>query len=430
MSETMFLKDICSLITKGTTPTTAGGGFAAAGINFIKSESLSYDGLIDEKKFAYIDKETHEKLKRSQISDGDILYSIAGVNLGKCGIVRTHMLPANTNQAVAIIRVNQTLASPFFVSFFLRNTRFVEGVLNGVAQSAQPNVNLGDIGMFKIPCWSLDRQQAIASLLGALDDKIELNRRMNETLEATARLFFKDWFVDFGPTRAKSEGRPAYLAPELWALFPDALDDDDKPMGWTEGTLADISQLNPDVWGSKNAPASIEYVDLANTKWGEIEQTQLFSWEKAPSRARRILCPGDTIIGTVRPGNGSFALVGSSGLTGSTGFAVLRPKYQECREALYIAATSPQAIETLSHLADGAAYPAVRPEVVTSQPIIVPDKNCLKTFSAQTAPLIDLVLANRQESRSLFQTRDLLLPKLMSGEIRLRDAEKLLEQVA
>jgi len=241
-------------------------------------------------------------------------------------------------------------------------------------------------------------------------------------------LFFKDWFVDFGPTRAKAEGLPPYLVPELWELFPDALDDEDKPMGWEDGTLADIAQLNPDVWGSKNTPSSVEYVDLANTKWGEIEKTQLFSWDEAPSRARRILYLGDTIIGTVRPGNGSFALVGRNGLTGSTGFAVLRPHCHEYREAVYIAATSQETIETLSHLADGAAYPAVRPETIASQHLIVPNQDCLKTFSAKTSPLFDSILKNREESHTLSQTRDLLLPKLMSGEIRLRDAEKMVEQ--
>ena len=78
-------------------------------------------------------------------------------------------------------------------------------------------------------------------LLGALDDKIELNRRMNETLEAMARAIFKDWFVDCGPTRAKVEDSAPYLSPELWDLFPDALDDDDKPEGWNRGALADIA---------------------------------------------------------------------------------------------------------------------------------------------------------------------------------------------
>ena len=88
------------------------------------------------------------------------------------------------------------------------------------------------IECFKIVAPSdVSEQEAIAAVLGALDDRIELNRRMNETLEAMARALFKDWFVDFGPTRAKAEGRPAYLAPEVWDLFPDRLDEEGKPEG-------------------------------------------------------------------------------------------------------------------------------------------------------------------------------------------------------
>ena len=89
-------------------------------------------------------------------------------------------------------------------------------------------------------------QDEIVSLLGSLDDKIELNRRMNETLESMARAVFKDWFVDFGPTRAKAEGREPYLAPELWELFPDALDDEDKPEGWSFAPLTTIAEVNPE----------------------------------------------------------------------------------------------------------------------------------------------------------------------------------------
>ena len=89
--------------------------------------------------------------------------------------------------------------------------------------------------------------------------------------------------------------------------------------------LGDVAHLNPESWSKTNNPSSVEYVDLANTKWGVIESTQHFSWKGAPSRARRVLRPGDTIVGTVRPGNGSYSLIGDDGLTGSTGFAVLRP---------------------------------------------------------------------------------------------------------
>ena len=117
----MPLADLCLKITKGTTPNEKDGGFSERGINYIKSESLSYDGSIDATKFAFISEETNQRLKRSIIQDADILYSIAGANLGKCGIARAEYLPANTNQAVAIIRVDEQRASSRFISFCLRN---------------------------------------------------------------------------------------------------------------------------------------------------------------------------------------------------------------------------------------------------------------------------------------------------------------------
>lgn len=273
-------------------------------------------------------------------------------------------------------------------------------------------------------------QRESASLLGALDDKIELNRQTNETLEALARAIFKDWFVDYGPTRAKVEGRPPYLAPELWKFFPHALDDEDKPEGWAYGTIANVSALNPESWSKKNHPDHIEYVDLANTKWGTIESTQIYEWSKAPSRAQRILRSGNTIVGTVRPGNGSYAFIGTDGLTGSTGFAVLVPMAKEYREFVYLALTSAENIERLSHLADGAAYPAVRPDRVAETEIAIADEKPMMAFTGITAPLLERMEANKRENRILAQTRDLLLPKLMSGEIRLREAEMVVEAVA
>lgn len=194
-------------------------------------------------------------------------------------------------------------------------------------------------------------QRIAAHILGTLDDKIELNRRRNQTLEAMARALFKDWFVDFGPVRAKMEGREPYLPADLWQLFPDRLDDEGKPEGWRSATLASFASLNPESWTKKNAPDDIRYVDLSNTKQGNIEGTARMPWSEAPSRAQRILRPGDTIVGTVRPGNKSFALIGDDGMTGSTGFAVLRPLHKHSRDFVFLAATSPENIERLTHLA-------------------------------------------------------------------------------
>lgn len=269
-----------------------------------------------------------------------------------------------------------------------------------------------------------EEQIPIAELLGSLDDKIDLNRRMNKTLEAMARAIFKDWFVDFGPTRSKMNSHTGYLAPEIWLLFPDFFDRDGKPEGWKAGTLSDVATLNPESWSYSNYPELVRYVDLSGTKWGSIDTIEIHSKASAPSRAQRILRSGDTIVGTVRPGNGSYAFVSEDGLTGSTGFAVLRPKEVRYREFLCLAATAAENIERLAHLADGGAYPAVRPNVVAESPVTIPAEPIMDAFHKVAEPMIDRWEANKAENHTLAKLRDFLLPKLLSGEIRIQDAEK------
>ena len=184
--------------------------------------------------------------------------------------------------------------------------------------------------------------------------------------------------------------------------------------------MGDMSNLNPESWSKTNSPANVEYVDLANTKWGVIESTQHFSWKDAPSRAKWVLRPGDTIVGTVRPGNGSYALIGEDGLTGSTGFTVLRPLRPRFQELIYLAATAPENIEWLAHRADGAAYPAVRPDVVGGSEVTIPaaDTGILDKFSTTAGSILYKMGSNNTESRALAAQRDALLPKLVSGEIQ------------
>lgn len=273
----------------------------------------------------------------------------------------------------------------------------------------------------------LSEQRAIAHILGTLDDKIELNRRMNETLEAMARALFKSWFVDFDPVRSKTEGRDHGLPKPLAALFPDSFESTDLgqiPKGWKTGTLADFVSLNPESWSKDTRPSFINYVDLSNTKWGRIESIATYARQDAPSRAQRVLRPGDTIIGTVRPGNCSYALINNDGLTGSTGFAVLRPRQPEYAPFVYLAVTAPKNIEALQHLADGGAYPAVQPEIVAATPINQPKDKVLERFSRITVSLLAKVAENERESRTLAELRDTLLPKLISGELRLKDVER------
>jgi type I restriction enzyme S subunit len=346
----------------------------------------------------------------------------SGASVGSVSYCLVDFWPLNTCLYVRDFKGN----NPRFCYYFLKT--FDLASLN--SGSAQPSLNRNFVHPIPARFPEPTEQADIARILGALDDKIDLNRRMNETLETMARATFKDWFVDFGPTRAKNERYAPYLAPEVWALFPDRLDEEEVPERWLLGTLEDVSALNSESWSRSKYPAHVDYVDLTNTKWGTIEAPERHDKETAPSRAQRVLRSGDTIVGTVRPGNGSFALVGDNGLTGSTGFAVLRPRRPQYREFVYLAATSPLNIDRLAHLADGAAYPAVHPEIVHSTEIACAGDAIIDTFHRTTAPLVDRVEANKREARTLAATRDLLLPKLMSGEIRLRDAEEAVEAVA
>lgn len=282
----------------------------------------------------------------------------------------------------------------------------------------------------------LHRQEAVATVLKSLDDRITLLRETNATLEAIAQALFKSWFVDFDPVRAKQEGRaPEGMDEATAALFPDAFEESELglvPKGWRAGEVEELAALNPELWTTRKHPASIAYIDLANVKDNAIVAVTNFSFNEAPSRARRVMRNGDTIVGTVRPGNRSFAYINKpiENLTASTGFAVLRPTRTQHAVFVYLAATSNSSIEHLAHVADGGAYPAVRPEVIASLQCCVPSDDVMDVFHGVAEPLLVTVAQNQEQAQTLAALRDTLLPRLISGQLRLHEAELEAEALA
>ena len=324
---------------------------------------------------------------------------------------------------------------PFFVidtAFYLKPTAQVDAQwayyqllthdINGLdSGSAVPSTNREAFYALPVTLPPLPEQRVIAHILGTLDDKIALSRRLTATLDAMVRALFKSWFVDFEPVRAKVEGRDTGLPQHIADLFPDRLVDSEFgkiPESWEHSTLDNIVFLNPELWNNQNTTSQIAYVDLSNTKWGYIERVSSFAWEDAPTRARRVLRDGDTILGTVRPSNGSFALIPKDGLTGSTAFAVLRPVVRTDRELIWCAATAADNIDRLSRLADGGAYPAVHPNAVAETKIVLADEATRRGFSLFAAPIVDQMEAHKSRSIKLMEVRRTLLPKLVSGEVR------------
>lgn len=393
----MSLEAVCQRITSGGTPSRREPAFyEGEGWPWVKTQEL-HDTWIEDTE----ERITDDAIANSSakvLPEKTLLVAMYGATVGQLGILRRSM---TCNQACSALVVDQTRADFRFVFYQLLHARSeLQSLATGAAQQ---NLSGTLIKSLKFPYPPLPEQRAIAHILGTLDDKIELNRRRNQTLEAMARALFKDWFVDFGPVHAKMEVREAYLPADLWQLFPDRLDDEGKPEGWRCATPASFASLNPESWTKKNAPHEIRYVDLSNTKQGTIEGAARMPWSEAPSRAQRVLRPGDTIVGTVRPGNKSVALIADEGMTGSTGFAVLRPQEKYFRDFVFLAATSPENIERLSHLADGAAYPAVRPDVVLASPVTVPPgevvNDVLRGFAKAVSAWVDAVEKNKQESK-------------------------------
>ncbi len=424
------------------------------GVPFIMASDLN-NGAVDFGTCSFISASQASQLQKGFAKTGDVLLSHKAT-IGRTAIVQESefdfivLTPQITYYRIknGLKLNNQYLKAYFDSSFF-------QGILGSWAGSGSTRAYLGITAQLKLPIIvpPIERQYAIAEQLFSINKKIDLNRQTNQTLEQIAQALFKSWFVDFEPTRAKIAAKEAGASPEeieraamcaisgktpdqlaklppetqqnlktTAALFPDALVDSELgeiPAGWEVGTLADLCRLNESSWSEKNAPEEVNYVDLANTKNGIIEEVQRYSWSDAPSRARRILKAGDTIIGTVRPGNRSFTLIGTNEqvLTASTGFAVLSPKKKEYVELLYIASTSNESIDRLAHLADGGAYPAVRPDVVTQLEIVIPSNDLIEIFSKLNRPVFTQLKDNLDENSTLKNLRDTLLPKLLSGEI-------------
>lgn len=300
--------------------------------------------------------------------------------------------------------------------------------------SAVPGLNRDNAHALVISVPSLAIQRDISSILRSLDRRITLLRETNATLEAIAQALFKSWFVDFDPVHANAGIQATSLPPEIQALFPATFTDSAQgliPEGWRWGTVADFADLNPESWTAKKHPSKLAYIDLANAKDNMIAEIAEYQFDAAPSRARRVLRDGDTIVGTVRPGNRSFAFIqgAADNLTGSTGFAVLRPKIEKATAFTYLATTSDSSIDYLTHVADGGAYPAVRPEVVANLSCINPPLDVLGSFNAVAAVLLEKIAQNRQQAHTLENLRDSLLPRLISGQLRLPEAESIKELV-
>lgn len=438
--------------------------YVKSGIPVIRGTNIGpIPGFIND--FVFISKEKADELLSCNVYKNDLVFPHRG-SIGEVGIIESDERYVLSSSLMKLT-CDPDKACPKFVYYFFKSQIGKYQLLKNASQVGTPGIGqpLASLKSIELSLPPLKTQEKIANLLSSLDKQISINYGINQTLEQMAQALFKSWFVDFEPVKAKiavlesggsqeeallaamraitSKDSDALVAfqreyPEQYAelkataeLFPSAMQESELgeiPEGWCVGDLSDVALLNAKSWSKKNAPKYVNYVDLANTKWGVINSVEAYVFSDAPSRARRILRPYDTIVGTVRPGNGSYAYISKPGLTGSTGFAVLTPKDRIFSEYIYLCATSNESIERLAHLADGGAYPAVNADVVLSTQCVLPIeqetiKALLKIFSSKNEVFFSYRTNNLEQNDVLTNTRDTLLPKLLSGEITLPEAE-------
>jgi len=284
------------------------------------------------------------------------------------------------------------------------------------------SLRCADVPRFELPIPSLDDQEAIASILAALDDKIDLNRRMNETLEAMARAIFKDWFVDFGPTRAKIEGRAPYLAPETWSLFPDLLGNEGKPQGWAASTVrAEFSLTmgqSPPGETYNETGAGLPFFQGRTDFGARYPKRRMFC--SAPTR----IAEADDTLVSVRAPVGALNMAWERCCVGR-GVAAVRHLSGHRGYTYYSLSTLQPDLAAFEHT--GTVFGAINKAQFEILKIVTPDPLVVNAFEALVSGFDERIRSNEIETATLTATRDLLLPKLMSGEIRVRDAEKIAE---
>jgi type I restriction enzyme, S subunit len=307
---------------------------------------------------------------------------------------------------------------------------------------ATGTTNLGlpreDFLAFPIPALTASRTELVA-FLQALEDKINLNRRMNETLEAMARALFTDWFADFGPTRAKMEGRAPYLASEIWKLFPDRLDEQGKPEGWIDVTVSSIanrigmgpfgSNIKVETFVDSGVPI-ISGKHLRGTRLDDSEfnfVTEVHAEQLLSANVQR----GDIIF--THAGNiGQVSIIPESSRYDRYVLSQ-RQFYLRCNSevvsrlfVIYFFKSHEGQHKLLANTSQVGVPSISRPTTNLKQiSLVLPSKPVLAAFDALIGPFHSRSGINDGESGTLHSTRDLLLDKLMSGEIRVKDAEKI-----
>ena len=363
--------------------------------------------------------EVQQKYEHFLLDSGDYVVSSSGT-IGRVAEVKKEDLPCMLNTSVIRMRPkdNSSLDREFLRYCIL--SPFFQAQINSFA-AGSVQLNFGPSHLKKM--WIIlpppSEQRAIAHILGTLDDKIELNRQMNETLEAMARALFKSWFVDFDPVRAKMEGRDTGLPERITNLFPSQIVESglgNVPKEWNIGRLDDVAVaprrgIDPTELRSDTPYIGLEHMprcSIALTQWGDIGSV---------TSNKSAFENGEFLFGKLRP---YFHKVGIAPVNGvcSTDIVVIKAKTEKWSEFVLACISSSEFVAYTAQTSTGTKMPRTSWTIMSAYPICVPREPVAEVFHEAMKPVLERIVGNVHENRTLQRIRDALLPKLLSGKLR------------
>ncbi|MFH1044152.1 MAG: restriction endonuclease subunit S [Pseudomonadota bacterium] len=418
------VEELCNDVTSGGTPLRSNADFFVGGRHdWFKTGELKDSVLLEADE-----KITDKALERSSAKlfpKDTVLMAMYGDGntITSLGILANE---AATNQACCAMLADRAVCEPRFLFYVLRFHR--DDFIRLASGGAQRNLSGKLIRRFALNVPPLPEQRTIAHILGTLDDKIELNRRMNETLEALARALFKSWFVDFDPVRAKAEGRDHGLPKSIANIFPNSFEDSELgkiPKGWKPSRVGKHFSLT-----MGQSPPGSTYNESGDglpffqgrTDFGfRFPSRRVFC--TAPTRLAKV---GDTLVSVRAPVG--YVNIAIEACAVGRGVAAVR-HHSGSRSFTY------HAMHNLGeHFGkfegEGTVFGSINKADFERLPFVAPPKAVLDCFEHLASPIDDRVESNEVESRTLTALRDSLLPKLISGELRVKDVKRQVEAAA
>jgi len=370
-----------------------------------------------------------ESLKNNLIPKNTIMVSCIGT-VGEVGI---SLLEGVSNQQINSIIVDEKKFNPQYIYYCIK-TKKKHLELFATSGSVFPIINKSDFSNFEIPIFDRTIQDSIVFILKTLDDKIELNQKMNETLEEIAKTLFKSWFIDFDPVRAKAEGRPTGLSKEISDLFPDSFEDSELgeiPKGWTINKIKDLGKVicgkTPPTKDKENYGDGFNFITIPDMhdQVFVLESSKTVT-EKGAKTLKGKLLPEKTICVSCIATPGLTVIIDKPSFTNQQ-INSITPYAEHLSYFLFLNFRTLGSKISI-YGGGGSVFENMSKSKFEEILIKTPDEKILKYFENHLSPIFEKILITSKENKILTEIRDTLLPKLISGELQIPSAENLIEE--